>query len=69
MICDSNLDGPCMKEVFDEVEDVLIPCICTTFRIRYLPTISYAFSMLRHIAVSCCWLAKVSHISLSKLIK
>ena len=27
MICDSNLDGPCMEKVFDEVEDVVFDSV------------------------------------------
>ena len=48
---------------------MLFPCFCRIFKIRYLHTISYAFSMSRHTAVKCYWLAKDSCILVSRLIK
>ena len=47
----------------------LIPCISRIYRIRYLHTISYAFSVSRHTVVSYGWLAKASCILVSRLIK
>ena len=47
----------------------LIPYICRSLRIRFLHTICYTFSMSRHTTVNFCWLAKMSCISLSRLIE
>ena len=47
MICNSNLDGPCMEEVYDE--DVVFDSVHLS--LRSLHTISYAFPMSRHTAV------------------